>query len=227
MIELQHPYYPQNIVLDNYKENTYSFLSILVPFFAVVGAASVGYLQATKGLPTVTKLTGMWFWICGLIHTFFEGYFVTKTLVNLYFGGESLASDLSWFGQAWKEYAKSDSRYLTADGTVLGIELVTAYVEGPLSLYIAYCLAKSRNVDILAFLVSLGQLYGCILYYFTSAVTGFKESRPEVAYFFGYFVLMNFPWIAVPSWCCSEVLQGRSFTVSKAVKKDEVFEKEE
>ena len=54
----------------------------------------------------------------GTIHTFFEGYFA-------YNGGHMAgASDL--FGQLWKEYAKSDSRYLTWDPFTLCMETVTA-----------------------------------------------------------------------------------------------------
>lgn len=53
----------------------------------------------------------------GILHCFFEGYFV----INHNHMGPS--QDL--FGQLWKEYAKSDSRYLIVDPFVLSIEAVT------------------------------------------------------------------------------------------------------
>lgn len=31
-----------------------------------------------------------------------------------------------WLGQAWKEYAKSDSRYMTSDPTVVVVESIAA-----------------------------------------------------------------------------------------------------
>jgi cholestenol delta-isomerase len=54
----------------------------------------------------------------GSIHLFFEGYF---SLNHTRMGP---AQDL--FGQLWKEYALSDSRYLTSDAFVLCMETVTA-----------------------------------------------------------------------------------------------------
>lgn len=54
----------------------------------------------------------------GTIHFFFEGYFA---LNHTRMGA---AQDL--FGQLWKEYALSDSRYLTSDPFVLCMESITA-----------------------------------------------------------------------------------------------------
>lgn len=54
----------------------------------------------------------------GTIHFFFEGYFA---LNHTRMGP---AQDL--FGQLWKEYALSDSRYLTSDPFVLCMESITA-----------------------------------------------------------------------------------------------------
>jgi cholestenol Delta-isomerase len=56
--------------------------------------------------------------IAGTIHTFFEGYFA--------FNGARMAGSSDLFGQLWKEYAKSDSRYLTSDPFTLCMETVTA-----------------------------------------------------------------------------------------------------
>jgi cholestenol delta-isomerase len=51
-------------------------------------------------------------------------------------------------------------------------------------------------------IVSLGQLYGDVLYYATSLfdehLLGLSYSRPEAAYYWGYFVFMNAFWIVIP-----------------------------
>ena len=52
------------------------------------------------------------------IHTFFEGYFA--------YNGGNMAGYSDLFGQLWKEYAKSDSRYLTWDPFTLCMETTTA-----------------------------------------------------------------------------------------------------
>jgi cholestenol Delta-isomerase len=50
---------------------------------------------------------------------------------------------------------------------------------------------------------SLGQLYGDVLYYATCMfdhwISDLTYSRPEAAYFWGYFVFMNAFWIVIPS----------------------------
>jgi cholestenol delta-isomerase len=56
----------------------------------------------------------------------------------------------------------------------------------------------------LQIIVSLGQFYGDVLYYATSmfdhVILDRTYSRPEAAYFWGYFVLMNAFWIAIPGF---------------------------
>jgi cholestenol delta-isomerase len=56
--------------------------------------------------------------IGGCIHLFFEGYFAYN------FRNMGRMQDL--FGQLWKEYSLSDSRYLTQDAFVLCMETITA-----------------------------------------------------------------------------------------------------
>lgn len=55
-------------------------------------------------------------------------------------------------------------------------------------------------------LVSLGQIYGDILYYATSMfdhyVKGLTYCRPEAYYFWVYYFSMNFIWIIVPGSKC-------------------------
>lgn len=53
----------------------------------------------------------------GSLHCFFEGYFV--------FNHATVASSQNLFAQLWKEYALSDSRYLTSDPFMLSVESIT------------------------------------------------------------------------------------------------------
>jgi cholestenol delta-isomerase len=55
--------------------------------------------------------------VAGSLHLFFEGYFVLNHEVMV--GGQDL------FAMLWKEYAKSDSRYLSGDTLVLCMEGLT------------------------------------------------------------------------------------------------------
>lgn len=103
----------------------------------------------------------------------------------------------------WKEYSLSDSRYLTSDTFTVCMETITTVAWGPLSLLIAWFIATDNPArHPLQLIVSLGQLYGDVLYYATCAfeevVRGTVYSRPERAYFWGYYMLLNAFWIVIP-----------------------------
>jgi cholestenol Delta-isomerase len=106
-------------------------------------------------------------------------------------------------GQAWKEYSKSDSRYLTADPTVVIVESITAWAWGPLCLLTAYLiLSHSPFRHPTQTLTSGGQFYGVVLYYLTNIMdyhySGISYSRPEGFYYYAYFVSLNAPWAIIP-----------------------------
>ena len=76
---------------------------------------------------------------------------------------------------------------------------------GPLSFLNAYYIATDHPLrHPLTIVVSLGQLYGDVLYYATSMfdlyLLGKHYSRPERFYFWGYYVFMNAFWIVIPSF---------------------------
>lgn len=58
----------------------------------------------------------------GTIHLFFEGYFA--------YNHSRMGPAQDLFGQLWKEYSMSDSRYLTSDPFVLCMETITAVSKG-------------------------------------------------------------------------------------------------
>jgi cholestenol delta-isomerase len=67
-----------------------------------------------------------------------------------------------------KEYSKADSRYATRDDFVISMEAVTAFLEGPGCLLICWAMLKCKPWRFTAILlVSLGQLYGDVLYFGT------------------------------------------------------------
>lgn len=124
------------------------------------------------------------------------------------------------FGQLWKEYALSDSRYMTRDPFVICMETSTAVggdlpeanfacsrrradILGALSLLCRLMITTQHPLRYpLQALVSLGQIYGDVLYYATSMfdhyVNGLTYFRPEAYYFWVYYFFMNFIWIVIP-----------------------------
>jgi cholestenol delta-isomerase len=123
-----HPYYPveaqiAGLVLN--KWNTLELVSMFAGGCAVI--FGITYMLVKRIRPTLSNgdlATIMWFVLCGCIHSFFEGYFA--------YNFRTMGSMQDLFGQLWKEYSLSDSRYLTQDAFVLCMETVTA-VSCPLS----------------------------------------------------------------------------------------------
>ncbi|KAL2120316.1 hypothetical protein VTJ04DRAFT_4342 [Mycothermus thermophilus] len=200
-----HPYFPRTAAIaGGYEANQLSTPTLLSLFSGYCTAIlAVGYVlarryPAKRGLPALSKsdvAAVLWWSLCAGIHTFFEGYYATNF--------RAMGKLQSIFGQLWKEYSLSDSRYLTKDGSVLCIESITAFCWGPLSFLIVYLITTDHPLrHPLQLLVATGQLYGTVLYYgiaiFDELVYGKAYSRPEAYYFYGYYVLMNSFWIIFP-----------------------------
>ncbi|KJZ77029.1 hypothetical protein HIM_03350 [Hirsutella minnesotensis 3608] len=131
----------------------------------------------------------------GFLHIAFEGYYIVHR--------RRIAGLQTIPAQLWKEYALSDSRYLTSDTFTVCVETITVLVWGPLCLLaFASTVRRHRLRHALQVVVCTAHLYGCALYYATNWVehlaTGVSYSRPEWLYYWLYYVGFNLPWILVP-----------------------------
>ncbi|MCJ1344278.1 hypothetical protein MMC31_002481 [Peltigera leucophlebia] len=199
MAQPPHPFYPLEANIVGYLANEFSVLQLLGLFAAgcalILGFTLVLIRAHNPRLPSSEKATILWFVLSGTIHLFFEGYFA--------YNHASMPSMQDLFGQLWKEYAMSDSRYLTSDPFVLCMETVTAICWGPLSFAVAWFVTTQHPLrHPFQAMVSLGQIYGDILYYATSMFDLYHKSvtycRPEAYYFWCYYFFMNFIWIVIP-----------------------------
>ncbi|KAH6658516.1 3-beta-hydroxysteroid-Delta(8),Delta(7)-isomerase [Truncatella angustata] len=194
-----HPYYPLGVVITGFVAKTLSTVEILSIFTATCLSILVptwAYIRRYRPhLSLGDRSIALWFVLCGSIHLGLEGYFALRA--------HDLASRSTVLAQLWKEYSMSDARYLTADSFVVCMETITAAFWGPLSFVCAWCIVNDHPLrHPLQSIISLGQLYGDVLYYatctFDSLVSGIAHSRPEPAYFYGYYVFLNAFWIVIP-----------------------------
>lgn len=194
-----NPYYPVGVDILNYAANEWSVPKLLTAFFGTCFALITATYFVTKATqPTIRRgelYTIMWFVISGAIHICFEGYYS--------YNHTNLGGSQTVLAQLWKEYAFSDSRYLTNDSFVLCMETVTAVFWGPGCLIAAWMVMVRHPLRYpVQLVVSMGQVYGDVLYYSTSMFdhyyAGVTFSRPEKFYFWFYFVFMNFIWIVIP-----------------------------
>jgi len=216
-----HPYYPLELEIAAYLANEWSVPLLLGIFFGGCAAIVFGtkYLvhRVRPNLPIAEKAAIWWFVISGAIHLFFEGYFSLNHA--------KMGPSQHFFGQLWKEYALSDSRYLTSDPFVLCMETVTAFTWGPVCFFVAAFITTNHALrHPLQIIVCVGQIYGLILYYATSMFDHYYKdvtySRPEFLYFWFYYFFMNFIWMVFPGI----LLVSSVRSIAKAFKKLELLE---
>ncbi|KAL8164229.1 UNVERIFIED_CONTAM: hypothetical protein K2H54_047971 [Gekko kuhli] len=196
---IPHPYWPRDLELQHYIPNDLPMWQIVTFFFSVLGAIlaltwlAVGWWNR-KDPPfgMWRSLAICWFMICGFIHSVMEGWFI--------FYHTEIPGDQSFLSQLWKEYAKADSRYLIGDNFLVCMETVTALFWGPFSFWTVLAfLWRQPHRFLLQLVVSLGQLYGDILYFYTEYRDGFTHGeKGHPIYFWFYFVFMNGLWIVIP-----------------------------
>lgn len=92
----------------------------------------------------VHKMTIIDFKLGGSIHCFFEGYFV--------YNRDRMPSMMDIFGQLWKEYGLSDSRYIFCDPLLLCMEILSvvslhSLIPLPEIIFICKCIGPC-NTDI-------------------------------------------------------------------------------
>ncbi|CAL8319733.1 unnamed protein product [Merluccius merluccius] len=193
-----HPYWPRDLSIPSYVPNDRSMSEILTFLFSVSG----GFLLATwvlsgrdggSGQPGVwRRLAVCWFAVCGFIHGMVEGWF------SLYY--HIIPADQSFLSQLWKEYSKGDSRYVIADNFTVCMETITAWLWGPLSFLAVFAFLTNKPYRfVLQLIISLGQLYGVVLYFFTEHRDGYAHSEVgHPIYFWFYFVFLNALWVVIP-----------------------------
>ncbi|POR39374.1 3-beta-hydroxysteroid-Delta(8), Delta(7)-isomerase [Tolypocladium paradoxum] len=194
-----HPYFPPSALIPGFVPNE-SSVARLLPVFgcAVAAVAAAAYclaLRSRSRLRPMDRFAAAWFALCAFLHLAFEGYYICNRT--------SVAGLQTTFAQLWKEYALSDSRYLTADVFTVCVETMTVVVWGPLcALTVLAVVRGSPTRHVNQVVVCTAHLYGVALYYATSwaehRFTGVAHSRPEFLYFWVYYVGFNLPWAVVP-----------------------------
>ncbi|EFX04793.1 ebp domain containing protein [Grosmannia clavigera kw1407] len=210
---MDYPYYPPGVAIPAYRPNVTPLLVILASFGIILGAVlSFALVLARRLRPQFCNASAsdqsrfLWFVLC---------YFVLNHA--------TLAGSQSLVAQLWKEYALSDSRYLTSDPFTLCVEAVTVVAWGPLCWATAVSIVQGSGSRYpLQMLICLAHLYGVALYYGTVGAEvllhGVSYFRPEPFYVWVYFIGMNAPWVLVPAAVLYDSFQKIQDAVAGAAK---------
>ncbi|TGJ88343.1 hypothetical protein E0Z10_g403 [Xylaria hypoxylon] len=211
--EPTHPYHPLGVDIPAYGANEAPVPVLLGALAGTLGFAVLSAALVARKLNPGLSVSGLavfcWFFMNASLHCVFEGYFVLNHA--------TVASSQSLLAQLWKEYALSDSRYLTSDFFMLSVESITVasppcttihalfvpghcfddkwlkYIRaqffwGPLCL--ANAIATARNSPLrhaLRIVACVAHLYGVALYYATSQCEFYFTGRSHSRPEFVYF----------------------------------------
>ncbi|KAM3617299.1 uncharacterized protein V6R79_004466 [Siganus canaliculatus] len=212
---IPHPFWPRDLVIPNYVPNDRSMSEIVGFLFAVSGVFMLVTWVITSCTGSVKlglwrRLAVCWFAVCGFVHGVIESWFA------LYY--DILPEDQRFLSQLWKEYGKGDSRYMIADNFTVCMETITAVLWGPFSFWAVFAFLTNKPYRfVLQLIISLGQIYGAVLYFYTEQRDGYIHSEyGHPIYFWFYFVFMNALWILIPlllivdSWKNLSAAQART-----------------
>ncbi|XP_027092329.1 probable 3-beta-hydroxysteroid-Delta(8),Delta(7)-isomerase [Coffea arabica] len=193
--EVEHPYVPRDLKLPG-------FVPAFLPPSTIVGAYLLASLLAVSivwiGSGRIHKISKLdrilmcWWIFTGLTHMVLEGYFVFTP--DFY-----KKTTPVYLAEVWKEYSKGDSRYAARDSGVVSIEGVTVVLEGPFCLLTLFAIATKKSYRyVIQLAISLGQLYGTIVYFLTSYLDG-DNFAASWFYYYAYYVLANAFWVLIPT----------------------------
>ncbi|PKA52459.1 putative 3-beta-hydroxysteroid-Delta(8),Delta(7)-isomerase [Apostasia shenzhenica] len=195
MATVSHPYVPRDLQLPGYVPLAFSQFDIVVPYVSasVLVVAAIWILSGYfPKLSKVDRVLICWWVFTGFTHIIVEGYFA---FVPDFFRRKSPF----YLSEVWKEYSKGDSRYVGRNSAIVSVEGFTAAIEGPASLLAVYAIASRKPYShILQFAISLGQLYGCVIYFATAILDGDNFSTSPY-YYWAYYIGANSSWVVIPT----------------------------
>ncbi|OJT14678.1 Emopamil-binding protein-like [Trametes pubescens] len=168
-------------------------------FVSAVGVAA--YVASKSLLPKNAswqdRVTFIWLAFDGIIHFTLEGSFLYYSMF-----GKQVITSSGPMAQMWKEYALADSRWGTADPTVVSLEILTVFGVGTMCFYVLKQLVQrdpTRHYWIIV--LSTSEIYGGWMTFCPEWLTGSPSlDTSNALYLWVYLVFMNIIWVFVPAW---------------------------
>jgi hypothetical protein len=207
---------------DLFDQTTLISLASTVAIVAAAYATSRQVLPASAG--GVTRFLFIWHLADGLCHFILEGSFLYHCFfshqsasdpaaalffptpqgflgsVDRVYGAQAGGSNP--FAQLWMVYARADKRWAGVDLGVVSLELLTVFFDGPLAIYVCYCLAKrDPKVSIWMIILATCELYGGFMTFCPEWLTGnLNLDGSNFMFLWVYLVFFNMLWVFIPLW---------------------------
>jgi len=194
-----------------------SFFSLLAVFAASVAGYFGSSVVLNKNSTSWERFAFIWLAFDGLIHFCIEGPFLYLSLQ-----GRTINSSTGPLADMWREYARADARWGTADPTIVSLEILTVLGVGPLCFYSLYLLwRKDPSFHLWFIILSTAELYGGWMTFCPEWLTGNPSlDASNVLDFWVYLVFLNILWVVIPLALMVKSYQEviNSFKVSQQIK---------
>jgi hypothetical protein len=135
----------------------------------------------------------LWIVTCALIHL--------NALIPWLYGAQIGDNrQKGWHLDFWREFGKTDSRYLKNDNLIISLEGMMVFIDLPLCLiWLMLVFINSRSQLVLQLAVSCFQFFGTSMYFCGAYLRNWSDVDPTPSAFWGGFIFANAIWWVIPA----------------------------
>lgn len=150
--------------------------------------------KSKKRLGKGDQIAVVWLLYNAIVHFVIEGSFIFYSLTGTIDSGQGPMADL------WKEYAKADSRWGVFDPTIVSVELLIVFFNGPLILILLHSILVNKPYrHFVQVLFNTSELYSGWMIFAPEWVTGSPHlNTSSMFYLWVYLVSFNALWVVAP-----------------------------
>ena len=171
------------------------FFVLFVPFMALVDNPGEARTKVEKW----SEFGFVWLLVSGIAQTFWElPWFIFDSLGVVH----NISADDKWLW-VWWVYGGADTRYITSNPTIAGLEFMAGF-SGPFELlaWYLYTSGKSAKQRIaacwMALIIGVGLTYQTGVFFIAEWHVGWEHIQQGLTGFWLKFVGLNVPWILAP-----------------------------
>ncbi|XP_046380856.1 emopamil-binding protein-like [Haliotis rufescens] len=168
---------------------------IVTALYAVISVATAYILCKRKNISSaIEKWVVSWLVFDAIIHFTLEGPFVIISSLG------TVENSTHFTALLWQEYGKADKRWLVSDPTIVSLEMLTVFLDGPLCVLLVYAILDDKHYrHFVQIVLCVCELYGGWMTFCPDWFVGSPNLVTDNAlYLWVYLVFFNGLWVVIP-----------------------------
>ncbi|XP_067669695.1 emopamil-binding protein-like [Haliotis asinina] len=171
-------------------------ISLLVTaLYAVISVVTAYSLCKRKSISSaIEKWVVSWLVFDAIVHFTLEGPFVILSCLG------TVENSTHFTALLWQEYGKADKRWLVSDPTIVSLEMLTVFLDGPLCVILVYAIVEDKHYrHFVQIVLCVCELYGGWMTFCPDWFVGSPNLVTDNAlYLWVYLVFFNGLWVVIP-----------------------------